>query len=202
MLHAHPSAVQRVLSSACRPVARLPRSALGHAACVRSGERGEARVLGGVLEADGLALGPRGEGVGAQLALAGGAAEAVHVPHAARAAVVSFPAQAAKSNAGGRLGHRVRGAPTTHQSAASSLKTANTLVPHLAHLVASSLFTPCGLYLRNGGAQARPACGAGSRAPAAARARTRARIRTRSPAASCWFPCAWAAAAACATRRR
>ena len=139
--------IEQVLSSASRPVALPARSASGCGTCACSGERGKARVLGGVLEAYGLALGARGEGVGAQLALAGGAAEAVHVPHAAHAAVVSLSAQAAKSNAAGRLGH-------------------------------------------------------GARAPAAAWARTRARIRTRSPAASCWSPCAWAAAAACATRRR
>jgi hypothetical protein len=36
--------------------------------------------------------------------------------------------------------------------ATSSLHTANTLLLHLAHLMASSLFTPCGLYLRGGGA--------------------------------------------------
>ena len=70
----------------------------------RSGERGEARVLGGVLEADGLAVGPRSKGVGAQLALAGGAAEAVHVPHAARAAGVRFAGQAAGSKHGGAFG--------------------------------------------------------------------------------------------------
>ena len=164
-----------------------------------SGERGEARVLGGVLEAHGLAHGPSGVGACAELAVAGGAAEAVHVPHAARPGRGDASAPRGWGPTPQRVGLRCEGRAAGVRAPVGRLQ-----LEHGEHLGAAlgalagvQPVHPLRLVPARQAAVSAHAAAQGAKC-SCFQARTRARIRTRSPAASCSSPCASAAAAACA----